>query len=288
MRKLFSFLFLLGSVSSIAQHKVLAKNEQSLLWKITGKGLSKPSYLFGTIHMICSGDYIWTDKMAQCLEKSESVCLEMNIKDPAVMMQVATGMMNLGGKPLKDYFSNEQYALIKAYVHDSLHFDISIAEQMKPVFLLTLLMQKGAGCETPVMYEEKIAEKAISEHKQMDGLEEVSEQLAVLNEIPADTITHQIVAAMKGQSDDDHMYEKMVAAYKAQDLARLYDMIKSSKDITDMGPFLTDRNRKWISRMEGRMMQHSVFFAVGAGHLPGNDGVITLLRKKGYTVEALK
>ena len=131
---------------------------------------------------------------------------------------------------------------------------------------------------------------ATQDHKEILGLETADEQLAVLETLPVDSVVAQVIAQVKGNSDNDKIeYNKMVAAYKAQDLPELYDQIVQSKDLgNDMNAFLDDRNKKWIGRMSGKMKQSSVFFAVGAGHLYGGNGVISLLRKQGYTVTAVK
>jgi uncharacterized protein YbaP (TraB family) len=87
----------------------------------------------------------------------------------------------------------------------------------------------------------------------------------------------------------DSEYTAMVSAYKSQDLPALYKQMEDSKDLqNELGVFLDDRNKRWIPRMENKMKGNSVFFAVGAGHLWGNNGVINLLRKAGYKVEAVK
>jgi uncharacterized protein YbaP (TraB family) len=81
----------------------------------------------------------------------------------------------------------------------------------------------------------------------------------------------------------------MLEAYKKQDLPLLNHIIQQSRtEGTNMDAFLDDRNKKWIERMEERMEQKPVFFAVGAGHLLGESGLIQLLRNSGYTVVPVK
>ena len=97
------------------------------------------------------------------------------------------------------------------------------------------------------------------------------------------------MASVNHPGTDDTEYNGLIKAYKQQDLPRLYELIKNTKDFgDDMGAFLDERNQKWIGRMGDKMKGHSVFFAVGAGHLWGDQGVISLLRKAGYNVEAVK
>jgi uncharacterized protein YbaP (TraB family) len=76
----------------------------SLLWRITGKQMTKPSYLFGTMHLICRSDYVWTPAMGASLDKSEKVCFEMDLDDNNVMVEATSGLIDSTGKKLSDYF----------------------------------------------------------------------------------------------------------------------------------------------------------------------------------------
>src|ERR1700744_1666000 len=107
MKRIIAFFTLLIAFFSnlTVQAQENTGNEyHSLLWRISGKGLDKPSYLFGTMHLICADDFIWTSKMRESLEKSKKVCFEMDLDDPKTMMDVAAGMMDKDGKKLSSYF----------------------------------------------------------------------------------------------------------------------------------------------------------------------------------------
>src|SRR6185503_5574869 len=106
MKRIITFLAglmtIFASQPLSAQAKVDNRNK-SLLWRISGKHLARPSYLFGTMHLICPNDYIWTDKMRKSLAESDKICFEFNINDPSVMTQVANGLIDNSGKKLEDY-----------------------------------------------------------------------------------------------------------------------------------------------------------------------------------------
>ncbi len=264
-------------------------NNKSLLWSITGHNLKKPSYLFGTIHLICVDDYLWTPKMKECLNKSDNVCFELNLADPTVMAQVATGLMDSSGKSLEDYFTQYQFKLLKKYINDSLGMNISMFNNMKPIALQSIFSASGLNCTNPTSYEDSIMKTAQKAGKQISGLEDPAEQIAALEKIPIDSVVVQLMDEMQNNQKNDSEYNNLIAAYKSQDLPLLYQLITTSSEPGDeMGVLLEDRNKKWISRMSNKMNKSSVFFAVGAGHLWGDMGVITLLRKAGYTVKPLK
>lgn len=259
---------------------------RSLLWRISGNGLHKPSWLFGTIHMICPQDYFWTDSMKANLGKSETVCFEMNLDDPGIMIAAAASMVDSSGKKLSDYFTDEQNRQLAKYLNDSLGLQIAMFQTMKPIALDVMLTSKNMNCPNPESYEDNILEQAKKDNKIITGLEEVKEQIDVLSSIPIDSVISDILTSIKGGASDKNNYDEIVAAYKQQDLSALYYLIQKSNDLgNDIGIFLDDRNKKWISRIEEKIQKQSVFFAVGAGHLWGPNGLIALLRKKGYTVE---
>ncbi len=259
-------------------------SNNSLLWRISGKSLTKPSYIFGTMHMICRDDYVWTKKMETSLAACDKVCLEMDIDDPAVIAKVTTGLINNTGKKLKDYFTPAQYQLLKRYLKDSLGLDISLLQQMKPIALESIMMTNGTDCADPVSYEDSILKTAHKTDKEIMGLEDPEEQIAVLETIPVDTIINALIEEIQNTNKPDTDYQQLIHAYKTQDIKTLYTLINLSKELGDMALFLDGRNEKWIPRMEGKMKVSSVFFAVGAGHLWGDNGVLNLLRKAGYTV----
>jgi len=281
-------LAILPGVALYAQGTEAVSNK-SLLWQISGNNLTKPSYLFGTMHLVCSGDYVWTDKMKECLDKSDKVCFEMNLNDPKVIMQAAEGFMDKGGKKLQEYFTPGQYKILKDYFKDSLRLDIALFGQMKPMALESMLMMFDAQCANPISYEDSIMKTALDEKKEILGLEEAKEQLDVLDSIPIDTVISELMDEIQNKHKNDSEYLQLTTAYKQQDLPALYALVVNSKDLgdDDMGVFLDDRNKKWIARIEDKIKGQSVFFAVGAGHLLGDNGVINLLRKERYTVEPL-
>jgi len=228
--------------------------------------------------------------MEESLKKSDEVCFEMNMADPQVMIQIATWMIDRD-KSLKDYFTVDQYQIVRRYFKDSLNIDITSFQfqQVKPVMLESLLALNTVSCANPVGYEDKLKSKALKNKKKIAGLEDPQEQIALLENIPADTVVKELLETIQGKNDEQAEYKKLINAYKKQDLSALYNLIQTSKsDGEDLNEFIDERNEKWIGRMEERMEQKSVFFAVGAGHLWGEKGVINLLRQEGYTVEPVK
>jgi uncharacterized protein YbaP (TraB family) len=280
------FLFVVFSILSLVSCKAAqGDTEKTLLWRISGKDLSKPSYLFGTIHLICPGDYLWTNAMKQSLAECKQVCFELDMDDPAVLLGGAAGFMNKDGKRLEDYFTKDQWQKLNQFMQDSMETDLKQMQMMKPMVLESILASKTVDCVIPVSYEANIMEQAQKAKQEVIGLEAVEEQVDVLNTLPDDSVVASLVKMIDSFTVTKREYAEMLAAYKRQDLPALFEQIKSSKELgDDLGAFLDERNKKWIPRMAKMMREKPTFFAVGAGHLWGDQGVIALLRKSGYTV----
>ena len=288
MKKLFLYLsaFVLCFFSIKVSAQPDLRNGRSLLWRISSKNLRDASYLFGTIHLICPEDYVWTPVMAQSLHNSRELCLELDMDDDGLTMEIAMGMLDNTGKKLSDYFTDEEYNKLKQIVADSLGMDIAQFEPMKPAVIQSILTSLLADCKTPLSYEANITDIAQNEHKEISGLETAAQQLELFDNLAADSVVKDINETIDDLEKQKKEYRKLIQVYKKQDLPHLHALIQQSKDI-DLTGFLDSRNQKWIEKIIEKMDQHSVFFAVGAGHLWGEKGVINLLREQGYTVEPI-
>ena len=261
----------------------------AILWKISAKNSAKASYIFGTMHQICPGDYVWTKAMQSSLEQSDAICFEMDLTDNNLQMKVALGLMDQSGKLLKDYFTATEYKQIKAYFKDSLGLTIGLYENMKLIAVDMILSAKIAACADAVSYEEKLMTWGREKNKHILGLEAAEEQIALLDKLPVDSIKSDILQCITGHAAAKSVYTDMVALYKKQKLPELYQLLINSKELGEsIDPLLGERNIKWIPKIESMTQKEAVFIAVGCGHLWGAAGVLQLLKNDGYTVTPIK
>jgi uncharacterized protein YbaP (TraB family) len=117
-------------------------------------------------------------------------------------------------------------------------------------------------------------------------------QMSIFDSIPYKLQAQQLVQYVNdyGKNDDNKEFEELITAYRNQELQKLEDLTKKGDASLDQfaDVLLYNRNRNWVNKMETLMPEKSVVIAVGAGHLPGEFGVIKLLRKAGYKVEPVK
>jgi uncharacterized protein YbaP (TraB family) len=156
---------------------------------------------------------------------------------------------------------------------------------MKPFTLLSLLYTKILPCPKPESYEQRLLEMAKNRKMEVLGLEKLEDQFDVFDQIPDTAEVSMIMEMIDNYESQRTEFEKMVRLYNNKDLNGLATMINGSPEMAGFEDLLLiNRNRNWIPIMEKAMAAQPTFFAVGAGHLPGENGVIDLLRKSGYTI----
>jgi len=262
--------------------------DRSLLWKISGKGLQRPSYLFGTLHIICPGDYVWTPAMDEALKKSEKVAFEMDMDDPSLQQEMAAGMMLKGGKTLRDFYTEEEYKKLTSLMAQQ-GMPVPMMQQFTPFALISFLYLKAVSCPIPDSYEGHLTKDAQAQHKEILGLETVAEQMKVIEDMNPDTVARSVLQMVEHIDSFKNVYDTMLSLYKKQDLPALYGLIIQSPDYKDdLDALLFSRNRKWVPLIEDMVHTQATFIAVGAGHLWGDKGVIALLREQGYQVEPVR
>src|SRR5205085_1326672 len=177
-------LMVMTSLMTLAQEKN-KKEFNTLLWEITGNGLPKPSYLFGTIHMICSDDAILSDSLKNAIEKSDDVYFEVDMDNLIEMIGVMRKMKMRDDTTLADLLSKEDYEKVKRYFEDKeTLLPFSVLETYKPLLAASMLMEGSTACESPEAMEEVIMKEAKGRGKNVKGLESMSFQMSIFDTIP--------------------------------------------------------------------------------------------------------
>lgn len=288
--------FLLWSVAgllSFAGFAQTAKNDNTLLWRISGKDLKKPSYLFGTIHMICGDDIQISDSLRSAIRTSDNVYLELDMDNIMELMSAMTKMKMRGDTTLADLLTAPEYEKVKTFfANNKGPLPFAMLETYKPMLAASTLMQAAIDCDNAIAMEQLVMKEAKSNNKSIKGLETMAFQMSIFDSIPYSLQAKQLLNYVENFGDEsgNKEFEAMVQAYRNQELNKLEDITK--KEDAGMERFtnilLYNRNIVWADKLEGFMRDQSLVIAVGAGHLPGEKGVINLLRQKGYKVEPVK
>lgn len=285
IKGLLLFLLFICSVNAKAQQQ---KNK-SLLWEISGNGLKQPSYLFGTIHMICKEEFLLSEIVKQKFSSSKQVYLELDMDDPKLQATMMKEMQLPNNETLKSKLGEINFKKLDSFLKKELKMNLVMFDKFKPMMVMSLLAQRLPSCATIESYEMNFVKMASEQKKELLGLEKVEDQLDVFDAIPDSLEIRSIMNIVNDFDTQRKEFTRMSIIYKSQDLDALYQLMVESPEMMDSQELLLDRrNRNWIPIMEPAMKKASTFFAVGAGHLGGSQGVLELLRKQGYKVKAIQ
>ncbi len=266
----------------------VAESGKCLLWRVSGNGLTHPSYLFAMMDYVCPTDYLWPETAEKYYKESGKICLQANPADSADKAKSARAFLNTGGKTLKYYFAPGDYAKVERYAKDELRINLDRVQQYQPMVLRSFIVKKLLGCSDPLTYVERIAAMALSDGKQLSGLETIGDELATLQQVRYNEKVAQILVQMANGSKTFENYRKKVEdAFQQQDLPAIYS---ASKEATVFTPaeltILYDKTSQKLAEKMPPLMKHGqVFFVINAVHFWGDAGVISSLKKKGYKVE---
>ncbi len=265
----------------------------SLLWKIDKEGF-KSSYVFGTIHIIPSEDYFFPANYAEAFKSVDQVAFEFDLEEAmdfnSQMSLMQKAMMN-EDVTLKDLISDEDYVIVNDFFKE-LGIPLFLLERMKPMFLSVFAESQSMFSDSSDMrsYEMELMELAKNESKEIVGLETMDYQLSIFDSIPYEDQAKMLVESIKTESSGaESEIDTLIYYYKKQDLNQLSKLIHANEDYVEYQDLLlNNRNRNWIPVMESLMLENTMFFAVGAGHLVGEEGVLTLLKDRGFSVIAVR
>ncbi len=283
-------VFFLGCKAQNTPTFVQQKNNNSLLWEVSGNGLEKPSFLFGTFHLLCEQDIHFSDQLKKAVNYCDTIYMELDMDDPSTMLGGMLYMTMRGDTTLADLYTDKEYTRLKNYFSDTLNMPLTFLQKVKPYFLVALLYPRMMNCSSPAGVEEELVKLAKEDKKEILGLETMQFQASVFDSIPYQWQAKELLKNIDSFSVNKEEFETMLDYYKNQNMDSIKTMLGKSEFGSDKydNLLLNDRNRKWVKKLDSIMKKESVFVAVGAGHLVGDSGLISLLRKQGYTVEPLE
>lgn len=300
MRKIVSLLLLVLVAS--------ATNAQ-LLWKISGNGLQKPSFVIGTYHLAPVSFKDSVPGLKEALEAAEQVYGEIEeaeMTKPENLQRLQTVMMLPDGQTLDKLFKADEMTRINNLLTYILGVDMTnpmVAGQigrltpgaLETQLTLLMYMKKTPGFNPNEVFDNYFQKTAKTQNKPTGGLETFDFQMQTL--FLGKSIERQkeeLLCLADYRERYEMLTDNLTKAYFKQDIDDIKKAIDEKLDNScDATPeeeeaLIYGRNDNWVKLMPEIMKQKATLFAVGAGHLPGDRGVLEQLRKAGYTVEGVK
>ena len=280
-----------------------------LLYKISGNGLTSPSYIVGTYHLapVSFVDSIpgIRQALADCQQAyGELIMEEMQSPDSLALLQQA--MMLPDGMTLDKLLTQEEMGRLNAYIKGLIGMDLTnpmLAQQMSRLtpsalsMMLTMFsyMKKSGGFDPQNQFDTYFQKEAVKQGKGVGGLETMLFQINTLFKgTTMERQKEQLMCQVDNAAFMDEMNDAVIKAFFSQDLVAIKEaMDKKLNNSCDSTPeeenaLVYNRNADWVTKMPAIMASKPTLFAVGAAHLPGEKGVLHLLRQAGYTVEGCK
>ena len=280
-RTLFLLLFTFSLVVLHAQSG--SSWPKTLLWRISGNGLSKNSFLYGTMHLQDKRLFQFGDSLYHYLEQAEGCALEVNVQEfmDSILQKVLSEKEEEIMSDREDDHKEEKKLI------DSLIENVKVNKDKKSKKTLEKIRQSKIrkaikNKEMPTIVDAYLYGIARRQGKWLGGIEDVQDQLVVFDELGNDITSEELLTP---ENELRESLEQMITAYISQDLDKIeeYSETHYSDKMEDL--LLTQRNKKMAMRMDSLSHIRSMFYAIGAAHLPGDKGVINLLRQRGYRVD---
>lgn len=275
-------------------------NTQALLWRVEKTGVA-PSYLFGTMHLTDRRITTLSPAVVDALKSAKVLVLEVGDLSPsavAAAMTTTTGadFIYADGSTLESRLSAEEFATVTKVVKSS-GLPGEAAKMLKPWLVSTLMSM--SECERQLAAAgAKVLDMQLADHAKaagipVNGLETIQQQLSALAGIPEDQQLQMLRVSLKQYERTADLMETMLQLYLKRNMGAampFQTLLASQMGIPESAfdgfkkSLLVDRNARMSTSAAAYLAKGNAFIAVGALHLPGNTGLVSLLSEAGYTL----
>jgi uncharacterized protein YbaP (TraB family) len=264
---------------------------KNTLWRVAAG--EKTAFLLGSIHFLQKSSYPLNPVIEQAFDSSKRLVLEIDLNAPEKTQAIAfqRGVYR-DGTTLRDHISSESYALTEREGKE-LGLDMQMLAGVKPwlvTFTMLALKLQKLGFDPNYGVDRYFADRAQRAGKITSGLESFDFQIGLVDSLSTREQEAMLLQTIKEIDGLDNVLNQIVQAWTKGDLAALEELLNGSKnDFPDLHEkLIAARNRRWLSQIDKIMEQDgTALIVVGAGHLVGKEGVVELLKQRGYRVEQL-
>lgn len=284
MKKLLVSLLVLAALTSEAQH--------SLIWEISGNGLTKKSYLMGTLKFIGEKEFYMPPKASELIKQAEIFAIEDEV-DHHAQHELNTALHFPKGQSLVNVMTPEDYKKLKDLFAKEFKINAATFDKryshIKPLPLSIIMTRLSLG-EKVKFYDIELLLIAKKHDVDAFSLEPIEREAEALNSFSIEEQVQALVHSVNNFDSQRTEFKKLMADYRTADLQEIFDytlhpLENNSRFIEE---FYFKRNEEWLPKIEKMVSENASFIALGISHLEGERGILKLLEQKGYTLTALK
>lgn len=262
---------------------------QSILWKVTGKKIKSPSYLYGTIHIQDKRVFSFDNTVTDAFNSCDAFAMEI-LMDEIDPKESQAAMLMPEGKTLKSIMTEEEYHLLDSAFTAATGASLLMYNRMKPFFVSSAMMQSGMQQDMETALDLYLLQNARKGGKSCYGVEKFMDQINAIDAIKLEDQVKMLIDGLKDTSSskntEEDQFADLLEAYLTFNLEKALEMSSDPSLPPEFNQaFLINRNSGMAKNFIKIAKKQSLFCAVGAAHLPGEQGVINHLRKAGLTVE---
>lgn len=275
---------------------VLAEPPRPLLWKVSDADNSV--YLLGSFHLLKPGDYPLAPSTDAAFEDAEQVVFELSpaeMADPAGAQRMAQAAMRADGRTLQQTLPADSWARLEAFASRR-GLPLQNFQAMEPWFvslIVSVTEMQALGLDSELGLDKHFADRAVKAGKPTRGLETFDQQIAFFDTMPAQEQTMALQETLEEVAEARTEIGRMHRLWRRGDAEGLFE--ETGAELKAEYPALynrlnRDRNLAWLPRLRAMLddsRSDDTLVVVGALHLLGDDGLVALLRAKGYRVERL-
>ncbi|MDP2141573.1 MAG: TraB/GumN family protein [Gammaproteobacteria bacterium] len=267
---------------------------QSSVWVVTSG--EEKVYLGGTVHLLRPTDYPLPAPFETAYQDSDKLFFETNIaglSDFSVQARMMQALTYSDSTTLRSVLNDEAYAALSAHVA-TVGLPLQMMEKFKPGLLISTLQviefQKMGF--TPQGVDAYFNSRAMEDAKPVGQLEPIDAQIGFIANMGVGHESEFVLLSIEDMKEIPTTMDQMVSAWRAGDNEMLADLFVD--DMKEGYPalyeeLLVDRNNNWMPLIENMFREEGTeFVLVGAAHLVGDDGLLSLLEKKGYQISRVQ
>lgn len=289
--------FLFKSVLGLLLSTQSLQAQQTLLWEVSGNGLRRSSYLFGTHHLVPVSFFDNHPIAKSHFKRSKQLVVEVAV-DSTEMMRLMPMMLATDGGAWVQQLSEAEKTSLDSLCKAVLGAGLEAVGSLKPAALhhtLALVMSRsvlndtlshfsGAGLDFGLVQLAKAAKKDVV------PLETLEQQFALLYNTTLDSQLTDLRKSLTQTDSAQDLAARLLHSYLHQDLNDMGQLLSElqASTLDPMHALLRDRNLAWVPQLEKLFREKRTFVAVGSLHLPGNNGLIALLQQAGYKVKPVR
>lgn len=246
----------------------------------------KPSYLLGTMHLLCEDQFVIPNAVTAALSKSTQLIVEVNLADSSELINARQAAFQQPANYLRRYLNASDYSKLARHTKQRLDMPLEAVAPLRPMIIGSMFLSTYLPCNNETFsLDERLIYQAEQQNIAITGLETAKWQLELFDQIELSEQVSALYELVSDAKSAQNELVEMAQTYLSGDGQALHALLLEQDDFVGaQALFLDQRNQTWAQKLPAMMADKSNFVAVGAGHLYGTQGLIALLEAKGYKI----